>query len=135
MSPPASPPPPSESRPARVEWDAPIRIKVFNLLTSGKGIRQIARQTGVPPSTISRWRKAGPIGFLTEAQRPDKHRTGRPFKLSKDDVKRLVETARRDYNGQKVDCKKLAKDCGLDVSRETVKRALKRNGFNLEENI
>lgn len=113
----------------RAEWTTPKRVEVLTLRRQGLSQEAIAEQTGVPRKTISNWiRKAdagGPKSRRTGAVRP-----GRPKRLDKHDVRRLIAKATEDYEGRKLSWARLGRDCGLDVSPKTIKRALNKAGFH-----
>jgi rRNA maturation endonuclease Nob1 len=57
-------------------------------------------------------------------------RTGRPKKLTKHDIRRLICILRSDWEERKFSWGKLAKKAGLHVSSKTIKRALNWEGYH-----
>jgi transposase len=104
----------------RQEWDTPTRVRAITLLDTGLGVTEVSRRTGVPRSTVSKWKK-----------KPQPRRThtrpGRPPKLDKHDIRRLNEILRSGWEGRKISWAELGKQAGLNVSAKSIKRALDRN--------
>jgi hypothetical protein len=90
-------------RRARKHWETPIRTQVLTLLEEGYSQRQISCRTGVPQSTVARWNKNHNL------LRRNHFRTGRPKKLTKHDIHRLIGILRSDWEGRKFSWGKLAK--------------------------
>ncbi|KAI5784505.1 hypothetical protein FPQ18DRAFT_395209 [Pyronema domesticum] len=78
------------------EWETPTRVRVITLLEPGVNPTQVARRTGVPRSTVVRWRQD------PHPRRGSSTRTGRPWKLDKHDIRRLIALLRTDCQGRKL---------------------------------
>jgi transposase len=103
-------------------WRTPTRSRVLGLLDRGFTQVKISEELGVPPSTISYWAS-------TRQSRRTKTRSGRPPKLNKHDVRRLIGILRTNWDHRKLCWRKLGKQAGLDVSGKTIKRALNAAGY------
>jgi len=106
----------------RKHWDTPARTKVLILKDEGYSDRTIEQITGVPKSTVARICK-------NRKERRNKHRTGRPPKLTKHDTRRILAIATNNWEGRKLSYHQLAKEAGVTASGKTVKRALRKRGY------
>jgi transposase len=104
-------------RQARKHWGTLTCAKVLALLEKGYSQLQISCRTGVPQRTIA-WNKNRNL------MRRNKFRTGRPKKLTKHDIRRLIGILQSAWEGRKSSWGKLAKKAGLHVSPKTIQRAL-----------
>jgi transposase len=102
-------------RQASKHWETPTRTQVLTLLEEGYSQRQISCRTDVPQSTIVRWNKNRNL------MRRNHFRTGRPKKLTKHDIRRLIGILRSGLEGRKFSWGKLAKKAGFHVSSKTIK--------------
>jgi transposase len=105
-------------------WETLTRTQVLTLLEKGYSQRQISCRTGVPRSTIARWNKD------RNPMRRNHFRTGRPKKLTKHDIRRLIGILQSGCEGRKLSWGKLAKKASLHVSSKTIKRALNLEGYH-----
>lgn len=104
-------------------WDTPTRTRVRTLIEDGHSQRDVSRITGVSQTSISRWL------HTQQGMRRNHSRSGRPPKLSKHDIRRLIGIVRSGWEGRKLSWRKLANESGLNVSAETVRTALGRRGY------
>lgn len=99
------------------------REKVISMLKSGKSTSAIAKELKIHSRTVRRIRS-------TESPTIAKGKRGRPEKLSKSTkrfINRLVLTGKADTATQVAN--QLRTDSNLDVSPETIRRALKQAGL------
>ena len=107
------------------EWQTPVKARVQSMCHDAHMTQKsIHEKTGVPTSTINRW------VHETTARRVGKHRHGRPHKLNKHDVRQMIYSLRKGHEGRKLSWRKLAQECGLEVSGKTVQRALNHVGYH-----
>ena len=130
MEPPIVPPtttlptPPPDSKSRSKEWKTPKRSRVFALIDEGNSARVISKKTGVPESTVSRWRRelaamathAENARSLEPEHHPGKQCPGPRYKLTERDIRWLISTATHGYEERKLCWRKPARDCDLDVS-------------------
>lgn len=109
------------------DWTTPTRAKVKVLLESGESQSRISELTGVPQPTISRWKKEGAASRRNAGVYVIR---GRPKKLDKHDIRRLIAKITSSYQNRVLSWTKLAEDCGLRCSGYTVKRALNLVGYH-----
>jgi transposase len=100
------------------------RTQVLTLLEEGYSQRQISCRTGVPQGTIARRNKNRNL------MQRNNFRTGCPKKLTKHDIRRLIDILRSGWEGRNFSWGKLAKKSGLHVSSKTTKRALNLEGYH-----
>ena len=105
------------------EWTTPTCTRVLTLVENGVPASQISRLTGVPASTVGRWKRA------PHYRRPIT-RSGRPPQLNKHDIHRLIGLIRSGWEGRKLCWHQLGKQAALDVSPRTISRALAKEGYS-----
>lgn len=109
-------------QPPKGEWTTPTRTRVLTLLETGLSQSEVAHETNVPRSTVSRWSR------VLRARRTSS-KTGRPRQLTKHDIRRLIGRLRSGWEGRKLYYRRLGQEVGLSVSPRTIERALSRQGY------
>ncbi|RPA70614.1 hypothetical protein BJ508DRAFT_316368 [Ascobolus immersus RN42] len=107
------------------EWTTPVRVRVKCMLNEGYTQRAIAQITGVPQSTVSDIKKhphsrRNPLRLS--------HR-GRPHKLSKHDVDRMIDLVNTGFYARCFRWDELAIKCGIKASEDTIRREMNNRGY------
>lgn len=120
-------------------YKARERYHAVLLVKSGKKIREVAEIFYVDEDTIRSWVER----WETEKVMLDKQRSGKPPKLTKEEEEelcRLVDENKPDEHGYNVstwDCVELQiyvrDNFNKDISDETIRKMLKKNGFNYKK--
>ncbi|RPA80281.1 hypothetical protein BJ508DRAFT_199850, partial [Ascobolus immersus RN42] len=86
--------------------------------------QQVSDKLNVPRRTVGHWAQS------RRTRRPGASRSGRPLKLDKHDIRRLIARIHSSWEGRKLSWRKLARDCGLDVCGQTIKNHLEAVGYH-----
>ena len=118
----SSTPPPQQ----REEHATPRRVRVLSAYQDHHwSKRRISREFNIPHTTVLRILKSE----SPRRTRPSA-RTGRPRKISERELRRVIRHIRRSYNNRKLPYAQVARECGLNCSGQTVRRALARVGYH-----
>lgn len=115
LEPPGSPGP-------KHEVSTPRRARVKQMKRDGKGDQDIKHETGVSRATQYRI-------FQTGTHRPGKTRTGRPCKIDKDTVQKMIKALHKHYNRRCWEWDELRKQFNIDSTWRTVKNIINAYGY------
>lgn len=105
-----------------------LREKVIELYKTGKGYKKISKELRMPISSvqtlIKRWKRE--IRDSVET----KPRSGRPTKISATAARKNVRDAKKNPQITSAEIQDSLKKSGVDVSRCTIRRHLKKNGLH-----
>ncbi|MDM8567898.1 helix-turn-helix domain-containing protein [Candidatus Halobeggiatoa sp. HSG11] len=106
-----------------------VRKRAHSILLSSQGysIPNIIRILGGCRQSVSRWLRVwdsiGIIGLI------ERHRSGRPRKLSVEQEQKAVEKIQENPRSIKKVLAELSRETGLSICKETLKRICKRAGL------
>lgn len=114
-----------DDRPAKkAEWLTPRRARVQSLFIDGQmRKRAIAKKLQMPRSTVQ------DILNSSTTRRGGKARSGRPPKLSHKDVDNVLAFLGKSFSRRILPWNEIIKECNLDVSDNTLRRALAKRGY------
>ncbi|RFU33038.1 hypothetical protein B7463_g3297, partial [Scytalidium lignicola] len=101
-------------------WDTPTRVRYKTKVQDGYSEHQAARLLGVPNSTARGWLQKG-----DRVQKPP----GRPAKLPDSTVLAIIQWFTGHYDRRILSPKQIKKEFNLNVSRNTILKALAHFGY------
>ena len=106
------------------ELETPTRIRVIERLRNGLSYRKVAASLNISATTVHR------IAHNPTSRRLGKNRPGRQKILSDSDIRYLIQTTTKNWDSRSFSWENLAKDCGLQCSWTTVRRAMNQAGYH-----
>ena len=108
------------------ELSKDLREKVIQLYKTGKEFKKISKELRMPRSTvktlIKKWRERDSV--------ETKPRSGRPTKISAPTARTIVRDAKKNPQITSAEIQDSLKKIGVDVSRSTIRRLLKKHGLH-----
>lgn len=105
-----------------------VRARAVNMVRNGRSTREVARYFGYNQSSVSRWCKRAPKGFVSRIETRSSAPKISPLSLSKETVGRIIHARVKSKRCAEV-VYEILKAEGVQVSLSSVKRKLSRYGL------
>lgn len=128
---------PRANKTSRKETTVPERIYIATLCEkSGKSTREVAKETGIPQSTVTRIAKAARDGAFKQhlplqsiENFASKHRSGRPQLLSESEKDKIAEKVVENRDSRELQANAILKELNLQISPSTLQQLLYDRGY------